>query len=423
MDQKERITSARIRLLAKHPFFGHLAMRLNVVEDEQYCPTTATDGNTLYYNPKYLETLSNDEVVAHVAHEVLHCAFMHPFRMSKAYDRMRYNVAADILINEMIIQNNIGVMGNKGVTKDNIKWKIPYTGDILKYSADEIYRMIGDDSQKLTRCAACDAMSQGFGGDDPSGQGKGNGGHEGKHGKDGKKDGPQACGGIKISQNQQQSEEWRAAVQAAATFAKAKGKMPAGLEAYIDSIHNTKKNWKEVLWEFVQPVQGDYSYNPPDRRFLSYGQGLMNNIFHNPLVLPNIVNEDKLSDIMFWVDTSGSMNEEELRDGISEAVEIAKISSRAWIGYCDAQVNGFYELDSGGALPPPPKGRGGTSFSPVFKYVENKKEEGDFHPRCLIYFTDGYGDWGRIPEPEYPVLWVVNNEQAKPPWGMYITYP
>ena len=46
-DQKilDKLVTARIALLLKHPFFGNLATRLKIVNADDWCPTAATDGN------------------------------------------------------------------------------------------------------------------------------------------------------------------------------------------------------------------------------------------------------------------------------------------------------------------------------------------------------------------------------------------
>ena len=61
-----------------------------------------------------------------------------------------------------------------------------------------------------------------------------------------------------------------------------------------------------------------------------------------------------------------------------------------------------------------PQGGGGTMFSPVFKWVNKNKPQ----TKGVVYVTDGYcSDFG--PEPEYPVLWVLTQENQgfQPPFG------
>ena len=58
------------------------------------------------------------------------------------------------------------------------------------------------------------------------------------------------------------------------------------------------------------------------------------------------------------------------------------------------------------------RGGGGTSFRPVFDWVEEQEIE----PRCLVYFTDGYADFPEQPH-SYPVMWAIIDSSETPPWG------
>jgi predicted metal-dependent peptidase len=42
--------------------------------------TMATDGTTLFYAPDFVATLPDAELVGVMAHQVMHCALLHPFR-------------------------------------------------------------------------------------------------------------------------------------------------------------------------------------------------------------------------------------------------------------------------------------------------------------------------------------------------------
>ena len=49
-DQKiiDKLVTARIALLLKHPFFGNLATRLKLVNADDWCPTAGTDGRHFF---------------------------------------------------------------------------------------------------------------------------------------------------------------------------------------------------------------------------------------------------------------------------------------------------------------------------------------------------------------------------------------
>jgi len=54
-----------------------------------------------------------------------------------------------------------------------------------------------------------------------------------------------------------------------------------------------------------------------------------------------------------------------------------------------------------------PEGGGGTSFRPVFDYINDN----DLNPKALIYFTDGKC-YETLTEPDYPVIWAIYDNKA-----------
>jgi hypothetical protein len=130
-----RIARQRTELVLSQPFFGALALRLNVRED----PTAKTfwvDGETLGYNPTYMESLSDLEVRGVVAHEVLHVANGHCWRQG-ARDPDRWNDACDYAINPIVLSS--GMVLPKGALVDP-----RYTGK----SAEEIYGLLTQEAKQ-----------------------------------------------------------------------------------------------------------------------------------------------------------------------------------------------------------------------------------------------------------------------------------
>ena len=132
-----RMTKARNKLIMDYPWFGSLAMRLNVSEAEggQYnghpVPTMSTNGQVIVYNPKFVETLTESEVVGVMAHEVLHCALLHPFRRG-AREAKKWNVACDYAINQICADSGLSL------PKNAIQPNPAYAG----MSADQIYSIL-----------------------------------------------------------------------------------------------------------------------------------------------------------------------------------------------------------------------------------------------------------------------------------------
>ncbi|GAG04594.1 unnamed protein product, partial [marine sediment metagenome] len=96
-----KLLKARTDLILYHPFFGSLALRLLLVKDNSF-ETAAVDGVSMFYNSEFIDSLSFRETVGLVAHEVMHMALGHIWRMGKR-DGDRWNIAADYTINENLI--------------------------------------------------------------------------------------------------------------------------------------------------------------------------------------------------------------------------------------------------------------------------------------------------------------------------------
>ena len=130
-----RIARQRTELVLSQPFFGALALRLNVREDPS-AKTFWVDGETLGYNPTYMESLSDLEVRGVVAHEVLHVANGHCWRQG-ARDPDRWNDACDYAINPIVLSS--GMVLPKGALVDP-----RYTGK----SAEEIYGLLTQEAKE-----------------------------------------------------------------------------------------------------------------------------------------------------------------------------------------------------------------------------------------------------------------------------------
>src|SRR5882724_7492294 len=99
-----RLKKARINLLMDEPFFGSLMMQLKPVEDPTV-RTMCTNGDKLWYNPAYMATLDDGQLRTILAHEVLHPALLHPFRLGDRDLRIA-NEAADYAINNFLDKYN-----------------------------------------------------------------------------------------------------------------------------------------------------------------------------------------------------------------------------------------------------------------------------------------------------------------------------
>lgn len=364
---EERLTKSRIKLLTGYPFFGTLALYLELEEaDPKKVPTAATDGKKFYYNPDFIDSLEDSEVNWVMAHEVLHPALGHLWRKGTRV-HLKFNYAADYAIHDIM---------QEMAQKHPQDFKMPefclYDPAYHEMSAEEIYDKLPDEDElKL----------------------KGLGGGQGTLDSHEMWDEAANSGDA-----QSQEEEWKGRTVSAAqqSEGKQKGDMPAGLKRLIGSLTKPQKNWRQLLAEFVQFEIHDYAFTPPDRRFL-YGD----------IILPDYSEETSvIKELIFAIDTSGSIGTDELRVFLSEGVGLLNQFSRNVTGkvvYADAKVAAVYELDEIDRRPP--AGGGGTSFKPVFEWVEEHERKNGVEVAGVVYLTDCYGDFPKK-APNYPVLWV-----------------
>jgi len=202
------------------------------------------------------------------------------------------------------------------------------------------------------------------------------------------------------------AEEWKLRVAASAQQARSQGKLPAGVERMVDAVVQPSVNWRTVLAEFLRHARFEYTFNPPDRRFI-----------YDELYIPDYGGEG-LVDIVVAVDTSGSIGTRELEDFMAECRAIlAEGAISMHLVACDAEVHSWATLDSAADWADfKLAGGGGTDFRPVFQGIEERSIDA----AALVYLTDGYGSAPREP-PAYPVLWVLTPGGKEPcAWGRVV---
>jgi|GEM_PF-4124117 len=99
--------------------------------------------------------------------------------------------------------------------------------------------------------------------------------------------------------------------------------------------------------------------------------------------------EGELLKVAVCVDTSGSVNQEQLGSFLGEVIEILRAYPHieAKLFFADASLYGPHELDSTSVVEDlEPMGGGGTFFLPFYKWLDAHP----FDPDLAIYLTDGF---------------------------------
>lgn len=352
----ERIRRARAQLLLDHPFFGALACCLEPRERHDL-QTLGADFQHLYFNPAWARQVSDQDLVFAVAHVVQHLVLQHFCRRGRREEPW-WDIAADLAVN--------GLLQRYG-------FRLPaaalYDPEFDGKTAEEIYSIIVRRPPKYRTSDTLDHHLN----TSMSGQARA------------------------------LTDEWTRRVARVATMLKQQGKLPGSLEALVRDLLESRVDWRRILYRFiVQNARSDYSYARCNRRYMP----------HN-LYLPGLQSE-RIENIVIALDTSGSIEPRDLQQFLGEVNAVAAQFQVRWtLVTCDAQVQDVFECDNYTFDPRDVRirGRGGTDFRPVFQWLSDRSRT----PACLIYLTDGQGDFpGEAPA--YPVLWVLTRP-CRVPFG------
>lgn len=386
----KRILLSRMRILCNNGFYGLLLMHMNFAIDTG-CETACTDGRKIYFGPSFLNNLDDDELDFIMMHEVMHCALQHCNR-GKDYDQEAFNIACDIVVNSNILESNKGNIKSITLKKYGESMHVAPDGEEGRfYTAEEVYAMLPVKGKKKGASGMMGSGGNGSGNwDDHSKWGTAD--EDGSLKDEWSKNLLDACEAIEIRDPSNQ-----------------RGLIPLCADRIIKELRKPQTDWRTILNDFVQEEITDYSFTPPDRRF-----------DESPFFLPDYNEKDEtVKDILFMIDTSGSMSDEAITAVYSEikgAIDQFNGHLQGWLGFFDAEVvepKPFSSEEEFRIIRP--KGGGGTRFDIIFKYVEKHM---DTLPASIIIMTDGYADFPKEEGAmEIPVLWLLVTDDVDPPWG------
>lgn len=130
------IDDIKRKMLAKYPRFGNEVAVSNIeYTDNLKYKTAATDGKKIYIDPNYFASLSENDRLFMIAHEIMHIKFMHMYRLKDKSKEMKnlelWNIATDAII-------------NANLERDGFRIKEGYVNmpEALNYSAEEFYQIL-----------------------------------------------------------------------------------------------------------------------------------------------------------------------------------------------------------------------------------------------------------------------------------------
>ncbi len=348
-DQVARTTKS---LIFTEPFYGLFLIGINKQYSERI-PTAGVSkqgiGMQLTINPEFYNGLSEDHRFGLIKHELLHIAFGHLLLRDLYSNHKLFNIAADLEINQYILESNLPDGGlllssfpelnlpTKAGTKEYYRLLEQAQEDGTSPSLDGLMKQMDGESQY------CHSTWEEF------------------------DELPEADKKLVQKQIEHQLKE------SAEQTEKKQGTVPGELADLIHRLMHIdppKFDWKGYLRRFV----GNSS--------IVYTKKLRRKYNKRYAANPGLKIKFK-NHILVGVDTSGSVNNNELKEFFSELTHMHKTGHKITIAQCDTRLNSVKEFN-------PKKdweihGRGGTSFQPVVDHFNENK--GQY--TALVYLTDG----------------------------------
>ena len=380
----DRIITARVGLLLRHPFFGNMATRLKIEAADDWLMTAAVDGRKLYFNTQFFNAMDNKEVEFVIAHEILHMVYDH---LGRRDDRnpMLYNIAADYIVNNLLVDDRIGKKPRIVDCYQDFKYR--------GWTSEEVYEELFKEAQKNGQ-EALEQLGEmldehldmeGDGNEDGEGNGEGKG--RPKY--------------TKAELDQIKDEIKEAMIQAAS--AAGAGNVPAGVQRLIKEMTESKMNWRELLRQQIQStIKSDYTFARPSRKG-----------WHTGAILPGMNFQDTI-DICVSLDMSGSIGNEQAADFLGEIKgimdEYKDYKIKVWCFDTKVYNEQDFSADGGDDLTEYEiMGGGGTDFMANWHYMK----ENDIQPKKFIMFTDGYA-WDSWGDPDYcDTIFIVHSHHDK----------
>jgi predicted metal-dependent peptidase len=381
----EKLITARVGLLLRHPFFGNLATRMKLIDASDWCSTLATDGRNFYYSNDFVNKLTPKQAEFGFAHEVLHNVFDHMGRRDHR-DPQLSNIAADYAANQILKDERIGEVPDWiKIFQDN-----KYRG----WSYEQIYDDVEKKAIKIDMSSLGELLDEHL-----DGEGESDGESEGEE-VDGSGKG-KGRPKLTAEEKKQIRDEIKEAMVAAAQAAGA-GKVPAGVARMIQSFTEPKMDWRQLLRMNIQSIlKSNFSFTRPNRKSQHCGA-----------VLPGMMNEETI-DVCVAIDMSGSISDKMANDFLSEVKGIMEEYKdfKLDIWCFDTDVYNYAQFTGDTAddiMSYECKGGGGTDFDVNWSFMKDQ----DIQPKKFIMFTDGYpcGSWGD--EDYCDTLFIVHGDDS-----------
>lgn len=359
------------------------------------------DGKTVFYDPLYvLEQYKKEQnsITRAYLHLLMHCIFSHSYHYGKL-EQDKWDLAVDVAVENAILE--LGLSGLETTRDEKEKEALEvWKSRIGVLTAEKIYRRLLDaplllkELQSISNLFFYDRHTMW-----------------------------EEQETIEIT-----TEEWK--------------KISERIKAELKSFSKDKMDKKSMIQNLEEATKEHYDYGDFLRCFSVNGEDMLVNddefdyvyytyglqLYGNlPLVEPlEYKDVNKIKEFVIAIDTSASCRGKVVQAFLNKTYSILKSSENFFrkvnihIIQCDSQVQSdtkitcdddFEAFMKQGKL----EGFGSTDFRPVFTYVNQCIERGEFENlKGLIYFTDGYGVFPSQ-KPSYDTAFVfLENDLEQP---------
>lgn len=326
--------------------------------------TAGVTNHAMYINPAFFNPLKLVDQAQILAHEVLHLALEHR-RRRRWRDKMKWNIAADVVINYMIERQGFKMLPDCATVYKFFSDHDQIDMDAM--NAETIYSMLPELHE-----------IQGILGDSMPSE------SEFLDGQD---------------ENNEERVNWEFQLRSAAKHARLTyGNMPGWIERSI-GITSPRLSWEVMISHFVSSVvDQERTYRRLDKRHL-----------WRDAILPKSTSYSTRLAIV--IDASGSITNKMLSYFVAEINNLSLTLNKPFVLFVHDTVVTLAEVvEPGRCSITSIKGGGGTDFRPVIEKLEMIAPDG------VIWMTDGYGYYPDT-EPQFPILWVLTKRHMEPPFG------
>lgn len=423
---RDTLKLARNTLLVNLRFLDMALSRFDFVPVDG---SIAVDGAHIYYDPLWVLRRYKQErqvIVRDYLHMVFHCVFHHAF-VDTLLDTDAWDLACDIAVENAINELDLPCVRASRQASQYAFMEI-IRRDVKQLTAEKIYHYL---RERVFPPQEIAILHQNFAADDhslwylPPESTSGGDGEPDEHTKQLKRTvRPDSLSRAELEQVWSDIAR-RMQTELEAFVEKRQGSEPGGLSQSLSAVTREKYDYADFLRRFA--VLGEamkVNDDEFDYIFYTYGMKLYGNM---PLIEPLEYKEvRRIREFVVAIDTSGSVSGELVQKFVQKTYNILKQQESFFtkinlhIIQCDAAIQEDVKITSQEEFDTYLQtlqlhGFGGTDFRPVFDYVEQLRQAGEFtNLKGLIYFTDGFGTFPER-QPDYHTAFVFIDDDYNNP--------